>query len=109
MQIGRRFYLPLRSWRENHEDPAGKFGELNSFERLISTGCPNKQKYEYKGFGQKFINLPRQKKRNFLFLAEKNTVLYFQEKGKRCLYTETFENFLGEIRQIYFQKDYSTN
>ena len=30
VQIGRRFYLPLRSWRENHEGPAGNFGELNS-------------------------------------------------------------------------------
>ena len=72
MQIGRRFYLPLRSWRENHEDPAGNFGELNSFDRLVSTGCPNK-KYKYKGFGQKFMNSPRQKKRNFFSLAEKNT------------------------------------
>ena len=67
MQIGRRFYLPLRSWRENHEDPAGNFGELNSFDRLVSTGCPNKKKYKYKGFGQKFMNSPRQKKRNFLY------------------------------------------
>ena len=43
MQIGRRFYLPLRSWRENHEDPAGNFGELNSFDRLVSNGCPKKK------------------------------------------------------------------
>ena len=43
MQIGRRFYLPLRSWRENHEDPAGNFGELDSFDRLVSTGCSNKK------------------------------------------------------------------
>ena len=43
MQIGRRFYLPLRSWRENHEDPAGNFGEVNSFDRLVSNGCPNKK------------------------------------------------------------------
>ena len=62
MQIGRRFYLPLRSWRENHEDPAGNFGELNSFDRLVSTGCPNK-KYKYNSFVQKFMTkLGKQKK-----------------------------------------------
>ena len=48
MQIGRRFYLPLRSWRENHEDHAGNFGELNSFDRLVSTGCPHKKSIKTK-------------------------------------------------------------
>ena len=43
MQIGRRFYLPLRSRRENHDDHAGNLGELNSSDRLVSTGCPNNQ------------------------------------------------------------------
>ena len=46
MQIGRRFYLPLRSWRENHEDPAGNFGELDSFGRQVSPGVQIK-KYKY--------------------------------------------------------------
>ena len=37
------FISRLRSMRGKRECPAGNFGELNSFDRLDSTGCPNKR------------------------------------------------------------------
>ena len=64
------FNLPLRSWREAKQFPAGHFPELNNFHQLVLPGVQIKI-YQCPSIVRKIINSQREKKRILIFAKKK--------------------------------------